>query len=65
MGAKKNMIRQPSPTLTNVILHIKSGWSIEYIEGSRVKFSIIYCLPFSEDRVCLSKQCIPLCGSIR
>ena len=45
----------------SIKLHtMKSGWSIEYIEGSHIIISKNkYCISFSEDRLCLSKQCRP------
>ena len=36
---------------------VKLGWSILYIEGSQDIISKKYCISFSEDRFCLSKQC--------
>ena len=41
------------------LLTIKSGCSIEFIDGSQVLVSKIYCISFSKDRFCLNKQCRP------
>ena len=38
---------------------VKSGWSIVYIEGLQVIISPKYCISFSKDRFCLSRQCRP------
>ena len=35
---------------------INLGWSIIYIEAIILKYN---CISFSEDHLCLSKQCIP------
>ena len=37
----------------------KSGWSIVYIEGSRVVFSKKYCISFSEDGFVLANHADP------
>ena len=38
---------------------VRPGWSIVYIEGLQAIISQKYCIAFSEDQFCLSRQCRP------
>ena len=42
----------------SIKLHtVKPGWSIVKIEGSQVMISKKYCISFSKDQFCNTKQC--------